>query len=136
MNDDTTFAIQIPALVPGTVQYEVEAGDNNALQSAFRRVELAQDHGSRADLQAAQRTFERVRERAYTAAFIRLRRSRASLRPSGSGPRRPRCRARRARPRAHRRRGGGRGGGSDDGGSGDPDPPPVDPASDAEVGHG
>lgn len=128
------FVLSIPALHPGTVAFEV-ATDTSELETAYSRtVERAQLHGTPADVETAERAYGRVHERVYAAAFIRMRR-RAQLRPSHSGPRRPRCRAPRPRPRAHRRRGGGRGsgrgGGSDDGG-GDPDPPEVAPTPDSD----
>lgn len=141
-DEDSSFVLNIPALRPGTVAFEVAENPAELAATYSRTVERAIRHGTPAEVDAAWRAFGRAHEKLFTAAFMRLRR-RASLRPAPRDPRRPRCRARRPRPRSHRRRGGGRGGGgrgggSDDGG-GDPDPRPIavpTPPSDEEVGGG
>ncbi len=136
-----SFALQIPALKPGTVAYEV-AEDTSELETTyFHVVEPALRHGSRADVEAAERAFAYAHEKVCIAAFIRLRRRRASLRPARSSPRRPRCAARGPRPRTHRRRGGGRGGGGrggpgdDGGGASDDDPARGNGSEDANERH-
>ena len=138
MQDQTqSFVLEIPALRPGTLEFEV-AYDAAELNAALSRLDIAELYGTADQRQDADHAYRRAHERVYSRAFLRLRR-RLSLRAAPRGHRRPRCGARRPRPHAHRRRGGGRGsgrGGSSDGGGRDLDPPTVAPTSAGEVARG
>jgi len=128
------FVLNIPPVRPGTLEAELLEYSLSAIDSAATRIQRAEVHGDAAAIEAAERAYVRTRERGCMAALVRMRR-RQTLRPARSGPPRPRCGARRARPRARRRRrGDGRGGGD-----ADPDgakDPTVSPTADAPAGDG
>lgn len=129
------FVLEIPPLRPGSVEHQA-AEHTGALESAyFHLVERAELRGApAAEIAAGLRAFDRVRQRVFAKALVRLRRAHAPT--VEIVHRRAPSRARRARSRRRAvRRAAGRSGGSDDGPGGDPDPPRLGPASAAEVGH-